>query len=48
MKKKELTIDLLIKAAKDFCKKESGVYRTELFAVTDGKKVGTIMDLVII
>ena len=44
MKKKELTIDLLIKAAKDFCKKESGVYRTELFAVTDGKKVGTIVE----
>lgn len=44
MKKKELTIDLLIKAAKDFCKQESGVYRTELFAVTDGKKVGTIVE----
>lgn len=44
MEKKELTIDLLIRAAKDFCKQESGVYRTELFAVTDGKKVGTIVE----
>lgn len=44
MKKKELTIELLIKAAKDFCKQESGVYRSELFAVTDGKKVGTIVE----
>lgn len=44
MQKKELTVDLLIQAAKDFCKQESGVYRTELFAVTDGKKVGTIVE----
>ena len=44
MENPELTIELLIKAAKDFCKQESGVYRTELFAVTDGKKVGTIIE----
>lgn len=44
MKKKELTIELLLKAAKEFCKQENGVYRTELFAVTDGKKVGTIVE----
>lgn len=44
MENPELTIELLIKAAKDFCKQESGVYRTELFAVTDGKKVGTIVE----
>ena len=44
MQKKELTVDLLIQAAKDFCKQQSVVYRTELFAVTDGKKVGTIVE----
>lgn len=44
MRKRELTIELLIMAAKEFCEKESGVYRTELFAVTDGKKVGTIVE----
>ena len=44
MQKKELTVDLLIQAAKDFCKQESGVYRTEPLAVTDGKKVGTIVE----
>lgn len=44
MKKKELTIDLLIKEAKAFCDQENGVYRAELFAVTDGKKVGTIVE----
>ncbi len=41
---KELNIKALFKAAKDFCAQEDGVYREELFAVTDGKKVGTIVE----
>lgn len=42
--KKRLTTKELIKAAKLFCAQESGVYRNELFGVTDGKKVGTIIE----
>lgn len=44
MKKKKLNIAELKKAAKEFCKKESGLFRPELFGVTDGKKVGTIVE----
>lgn len=42
--KKSLTISSLIKCAKEFCIKESGVFRDELFGVTDGKAVGTFVE----
>ena len=42
--KKKLTTQLLIDAANQFCKLNSGVYRTELFGVTDGKAVGTFVE----
>lgn len=42
--KKKLTIESLIVAAKEFCKLHSGVYRKELFGVTDGKAVGTFVE----
>lgn len=42
--KKKLTIESLIVAAKEFCKLHSGVYRRELFGVTDGKAVGTFVE----
>lgn len=42
--KKELTIADLIVSANDFCIKESGVFRPELFGVTDGKAVGTFVE----
>lgn len=42
--KKELTISRLIACAKSFCAKESGVFREELFGVTDGKAVGTFVE----
>lgn len=41
---KKLNIKELVIAAKEFCTKEDGVYREELFGVTDGKKVGTIVE----
>ena len=44
MKKKMLDIAELKKAAKDFCEKESGLYRPELFGVTDGKAIGTFVE----
>ncbi len=40
----ELSIQNLIKCAKEFCIKESGVFRNELFGVTDGKAVGTFVE----
>lgn len=40
----ELTIENLIKSAREFCEKESGVFRKELFGVTDGKAVGTFVE----
>ena len=40
----ELTIKSLIECAKEFCIKESGVFRDELFGVTDGKAVGTFVE----
>ena len=43
MTKKTLNITELQIAAKKFCEKESGRYRTELFGVTDGKAVGTFV-----
>ena len=42
--KKILNTTELIKAAKDFCERESGIYRPELFGVTDGKAVGTFVE----
>ncbi len=42
--KKELNDVELIKSAKAFCKQESGKYRKELFAVTDGKAIGTFVE----
>lgn len=41
---KKLTIDNLTKSAQDFCNKESGIYREELFGITDGKAVGTFIE----
>lgn len=42
--KKVLNIAELKIAAKDFCERESGLYRPELFGVTDGKAVGTFVE----
>lgn len=42
--KKALTIQSLIKEAKLFCTLNSGVYKPELFGVTDGKAVGTFVE----
>jgi len=44
MAKQTLDIQGLQVTAKDFCKKESGKYRSELFGVTDGKAVGTFVE----
>lgn len=41
---KDLTIKSLIKEAKLFCKLNSGVYKPELFGVTDGKAIGTFVE----
>ena len=42
--KKILDIAELEKAAKSFCERESGLYRPELFGITDGKAVGTFVE----
>lgn len=42
--KKKLTIESLIIEAKIFCAINSGVYKTELYGVTDGKAVGTFVE----
>ena len=42
--KKKLTIESLIAEAKHFCSLNSGVYKSELFGVTDGKAVGTFVE----
>lgn len=42
--KKVLTLDELTNAAKEYCIKESGHYKTELFGITDGKAVGTLVE----
>lgn len=42
--KKKLTIKSLISEAKLFCKNNSGVYRSELFGVTDVKAIGTFVE----
>lgn len=41
---KKLTITSLIEEARQFCENNSGVYRPELFGVTDGKAVGTFIE----
>lgn len=42
--KKKLTIKSLITEAKRFCEANTGVYKTELFGITDGKAVGTFVE----
>lgn len=42
--KKKLTIKSLITAAQKFCRLNSGVYKAELFGITDGKAVGTFVE----
>ena len=42
--KKILTVKSLIEEAKQFCILNSGVYRTELFGITDGKSIGTFIE----
>lgn len=44
MTKKILNIAELQIAAKKFCERENGLYRAELFGVTDGKAVGTFVE----
>lgn len=44
MTKKTLNTAELQIAAKKFCENESGLYRSELFGVTDGKAVGTFVE----
>ncbi len=42
--KKNLTLESLIAEAEHFCSLNSGVYKSELFGVTDGKAVGTFVE----
>lgn len=42
--KKELTIQSLINDAERFCELNSGVYKAELYGVTDGKAIGTFVE----
>ncbi len=42
--KPELTIDLLKKAAKEFCDMESSYLNKDLYGITDGKAVGTYIE----
>ena len=42
--KKQLTIESFINEAEKFCANNTGVYRPELFGVTDGKAVGTFVE----
>jgi hypothetical protein len=44
MNKKKLTIERLIEEAKSFCIEQSKVQHKELFGVTDGKAVGTLIE----
>ena len=44
MKKQKLTLDLLIKEAQNFCATQSKFQHKELFGVTDGKAVGTLIE----
>lgn len=42
--KQKLTIDILIKEAKNFCENESKFNNPDLFGITDGKAVGTFIE----
>lgn len=42
--KKELTIAALLNEARQFCANTSGVYKPELYGITDGKAVGTFVE----
>lgn len=42
--KEKLTIEALKAEALRFCKQNSGLYKTELFGVTDGKAIGTYVE----
>jgi len=42
--KQKLIIDILVKEAKAFCKKESKFDNPDLFGITDGKAVGTFIE----
>lgn len=42
--KPTLTIDLLIKSAKEFCKTQSSIFRKDLYKTNDGKAVGTLVE----
>lgn len=42
--KLKITIEVLIKEAKEFCERESEIDNKELFGVTDGKAVGTFIE----
>lgn len=42
--KQKLTIDILVKEAKAFCRKESIFDNPDLFGITDGKAVGTFIE----
>lgn len=42
--KLRLTVSALKKEAKKFCESNSGVYKSELFGITDGKAVGTYVE----
>lgn len=44
MLRKTLDIAELQIAAEKFCKRENGLYRSELFGITDGKAVGTFVE----
>lgn len=43
-KKVKLTIERLTTCAGEFCRRESEVFREELFGVTDGKAIGTFVE----
>ena len=42
--KEVLTIESLNVEAEQFCANNSGVYKPELFGITDGKAVGTFVE----
>ena len=42
--KQKLTIEILVKEAKAFCRKESKFDNPDLFGITDGKAVGTFIE----
>lgn len=42
--KKKISIKALLSEAHQFCLNNSGVYKSELFGVTDGKAVGTFVE----